>query len=31
MKESIRDLLIYNKTRIRELEMQKEKAYDYAR
>ncbi len=31
MKESIRDLLIYNKTRIRELEIQKEKAHDYAR
>lgn len=25
MKESIRDLLLYNKTRIRELEMEKEK------
>ena len=25
MKESIRDLLIYNKTRLRELEMEKEK------
>ena len=25
MKESIRDLLIYNKTRMRELEMEKEK------
>ena len=31
MKESIRDLQIYNKTRTGEVEIQKEKARDYAR